>query len=163
MKARAAATLISAALTVVACSAQVVPIPSTGRSPTADLPSPSPETTIAADSATPFLFSFDVENRSHVPVIVSVASDDAAELPGFEPGQLGTVTIQLSNPQNGIGIEVQGVGCRVLAKATYPTPARFTLLIDDATTTGAITLSTREGPESSPLPLPSNSLVGCGG
>jgi hypothetical protein len=96
-------------------------------------------------------------------VIVSVASDTAATLPGFDPGQRGTISISLRNPQNGISVEIQGTEWRLLASAMYPTPSPFTLLVDDGAQTGSVNLSTRAGGSSAPIPLPSNSLVGCGG
>jgi hypothetical protein len=109
------------------------------------------------------MFSFDVENRASIGVIVSVASDTAATLPGFEPGQRGTISIKLLNPANGIGVEIQGAECRLLASAMYPTPGAFTLVVDDGAEAGAVELSTRPGAVATPIPLPSNSLIGCGG
>ncbi len=143
-------------------------------------PVPSPDPTIAAPShaaltpvptATtgpgpvvgPVMFSFDVENRASIGVIVSVASDTAATLPGFEPGQRGTISIKLLNPANGIGVEIQGAECRLLASAMYPTPGAFTLVVEDGAEAGAVELSTRPGAAATPIPLPSNSLIGCGG
>ena len=111
----------------------------------------------------PSAFSFDVENRSRVPIIVSVASDTAAMMPGFEPGQRGTISIGLKNPQNGISVEIQAAGCRLLASAMFPAPAPFTLLVDDAPGAGNVRLSTVPGTGPAPLPLPINSLEGCGG
>jgi hypothetical protein len=95
--------------------------------------------------------------------VVSVASDRAATLPGFEPGQRGTISISLRDPQNGISVEIQGTGCRLLAGETYIAPSPFTLLVEDGPQSGSIKLSTRAGVSSTPMPLPSNSLVGCGG
>ncbi len=111
----------------------------------------------------PVTFSFDVENRSHVPVIVSVASDTGAVLPGFEPGQRGTISIPLLNPRNGVSIEVEGGECRLLASGNFPTPEPFTLLVEDGPESGTVTISTIADASSTPIPLPSNSLVGCGG
>lgn len=105
----------------------------------------------------------DVENRASIGVVVSVASDTAATLPGFEPGQRGTISISLRNPHNGISVEIQGTECRLLASAMYPTPSPFTLLVENGAQSGSIQLSTRAGESSTPIPLPSNSLVGCGG
>jgi hypothetical protein len=160
-----AVAVLSAVLAVVACSTQVPPSQSESASPIAVASRVVPTQAEATTSPTEWsgIFSFDVENRSHLPVIVSVTSDTAAVLPGFEPGQRGTVSIPLLNPQNGIGIELQGVGCRLLAKGFYPTPLPFTLLVEDTAGSGKVTLSTVAGAASSPLPLPSNSLVGCGG
>jgi hypothetical protein len=111
----------------------------------------------------PTVFAFDVENHASVAVVVSVASDTAATLPGFEPGQRGTISIPLRNPQNGIAVEIQGTECRLLASATYQTPPRFTLLVEDGPQAGSVKVSTRSGASTTPIPLPSNSLVGCGG
>jgi hypothetical protein len=96
-------------------------------------------------------------------VIVSVATDTAATLPGFEPGQRGTISIALLNPQNAISVEIQGPECRLLESARYPTPSPFTLLVTDGPQPGTVKLSTRAGAASTPIPLPSNGLVGCGG
>lgn len=130
-------------------------------------------TTIPSDSATakpvgstdavPTTFSFDVANRASIGVIVSVMSDTAGTMPGFEPGQRGTVSINLLNPDNGIGVEIQAPGCRLLATADYPTPGTFTLVVEDGPKAGTIKLSTSPGVAATPIPLPSNSLVGCGG
>jgi len=114
-------------------------------------------------TASPTTFAFDVENLASIGVVVSVASDTAATLPGFEPGQRGTISIGLLNAQNGISVEVQGTECRLLASAMYPTPIPFTLIVDDGPQTGTIKLSTRVGTSSTPIPLPSNLLIGCGG
>jgi hypothetical protein len=129
---------------------------------------PSPEASASArppasQVPSPTTFSFDVENHASIGVVVSVASDTAATLPGFEPGQRGTISIGLRNPQNGISVEIQGTECRLLATAMYPTPSPFTLLVEDGAQAGSIQLSTRAGRSSTPIPLPSNALVGCGG
>jgi hypothetical protein len=108
-------------------------------------------------------FSFDVENESRLGVVVSVVSDDAALLPGFAPGQRGTISIPMLNLQNGIGVEIQDGKCRLLAQGNYPTPKPFTLVIEDGPTPGTIRLTTRSDVSTSPIPLPSNSLEGCGG
>lgn len=147
-------------------------------SPTSEPPTPLPSATVAATPATrtpPFLpspnpptaspttFTFDVENHASIAVVVSVASDSAATLPGFEPGQRGTISISLRDPKNGISVEIQGTGCRLLASETYIAPSPFTLLVEDGPQSGSVRLSTRAGVSSTPMTLPSNSLVGCGG
>jgi hypothetical protein len=71
--------------------------------------------------------------------------------------------IRLQNLRDGIGVDFQDGKCGLLATAQYPTVNPFTLLIDDASKSGAIRLSTREGVSSTAIPLPSNSLQGCGG
>lgn len=109
----------------------------------------------------PFLFTFDVENHSSRGVVVSVASDYGASLPGFAPGQRGTISIHLLNPQNGIGVEIQDGACGLLAKALYPTPDPFTLIVADGAKVGEIALSTRKGASATPIPLPSNDLEPC--
>lgn len=108
-------------------------------------------------------FSFDVQNRSSVAVIVSATSDAGAVMPGFEPGQSGTVTVPIANPANGIGVEVQAPGCRVLATDNYPTPGPLTLVIMDGPQPGTVQLSTLRAVSSPPIPLPSNALIGCAG
>jgi hypothetical protein len=45
----------------------------------------------------------------------------------------------------------------------YIAPSPFTLLVEDGPQSGSVQLSTRAGTSSTPIPLPSNSLVGCGG
>jgi hypothetical protein len=147
-------------------------------SPTSQPPTSLPSATVAATPATrtppfntpgnpptasPTTFTFDVENHAIIGVVVSVASDTAATMPGFEPGQRGTISISLRNPQNGIAIEIQGSECRLLASARFPTPGSFTLLVEDGPQAGSIKLSTLAGASSTPIPLPSNSLFGCGG
>ena len=117
---------------------------------------------------TPFMntFTFDVENRSSVDIVVSVASDVAAELPGFRAGDRGTIVLGLELPTNGIAIEIQAVGdraCELIASEHYPTPDPFTLLIDDGDEPGSVELSTGAGASLVPIPLPRNNLVGCGG
>ena len=130
-----------------------VPVPSISAGPTATQVSPAPTIT----------FNFDVENHSGLGVVVSVASDTEAAMHGFEPGQRGTISITLGNPQNGIGVEIQGSECRLLASGLFPTPGAFTLLVEDELPAGSIELLTRAGASETPLPLPSNALVGCGG
>ena len=136
-------------------SATVAATPATRTPPF--LPSPNPPT------ASPTTFTFDVENHASIGLVVSVASDTAATLPGFEPGQGGTISISVRDPQNGISVEIQGTGCRLLASETYIAPSPFTLLVEEGPQSGSITLSTRAGVSRTPMPLPSNSLVGCGG
>ena len=152
--------------TFAACTS--MPTPSAG--PPAGT-SPVVEATVAATAPPPateptssyFLFRFDVENRSRIGVVVSVASDTAAALPGFEPGQSGSITIPMLSPASTIGVEIQVGSCKVGASATYPRPTPFTLLILDGARSGEIVLSTRVGVSAAPIPLPSNSLLGCGG
>ena len=156
--------LAIAAFAIVGCTTlRPSPVPTTPttipplatNSPTAE---PTNEPTVV-----PFLFTFDVENRSSRGVVVSVASDYGASLPGFAPGQRGTISIHLLNPQNGIGVEIQDGACGLLAKALYSTPDPFTLIVDDGAKPGEIALSTREGASATPMPLPSNDLEACFG
>lgn len=72
-------------------------------------------------------------------------------------------SIPLLNPENGIAVEIQGSECRVLASARYPTPVPFTLRLEDGPQAATIQLSTSAEVSGTPMPLPSNSLVGCGG
>jgi hypothetical protein len=135
------------------------PAPSTAARMT---PHPAdPPTAEPAPSTVPF--RFDVENRSSIGVVVSVASDWGAVMPGFEPGQRGSVRLRLIDPANGVSVEIQGGGCRLLADSYYPTPRVFTLLVDDGPRAGTIRLSTRAGGTARPMPLPENRLHGCGG
>lgn len=144
-------------------SPQPTTLEATGSAPP---PSASPRATrvpTPRPTASPTTFSFVVENHASIGVIVSVASDTAHTLPGFESGQRGTISINLRNPENGISVEIQGTECRLLASAMYPTPSPFTLLVEDGPQAGSVKLSTRADASSSPIALPSNSLVGCGG
>jgi hypothetical protein len=159
-------TLTALLITLAACS----PIPGPSAKPPASLPTPTAAATpgstarpAAKPTASPFTFSFDVENRASIGVVVPIVSDTAATMPGFEPGQRGTISISLRNPENGIGVEIQGNECRLLTSGMYPTPVPFTLLVEDGPEAGTVQLSTRAGASSTPIPLPSNSLVGCGG
>lgn len=160
-----AAAVLSAVLAVVACTTQVPPSQSDSASPSAvasrEFPTqfaPTAEPSVALTT-----FSFDVENRSAVGVVVSVESDFGGAMPGFLPGERGTIVIRLLNPRNGISVEIQGGQCGLLASAEYPTPDPFTLLIEDGSRSGQIRLSTRGGALSTAIPLPSNSLRGCSG
>lgn len=152
-------------LALAACS----PMPSPSGRPSDPVASAIPSATEASREPTTvpiaqrINFTFDVENHSRLPVVVSVASDTAATMPGFEPGQRGTVSIALLNPKNGIGVEIQGAECRLLTSSFYPTPIPFTLVVEDGTGPGTVRLLTVAGTSSTPLPLPTNSLVGCGG
>lgn len=145
------------------------PAPTHSAQPSSPVPTTVPSATAASrepttsPTASPTTFTFDVENRSRVPVVVSVASDAGATMPGFEPGQRGTISIPLLNPQNGVSVEVQGAECRLLDKGFFPTPVPFTLLVEDAAGAGNIQLSIVAGASSTPLSLPTNSLTGCGG
>lgn len=167
--------LAASLLTLWACASPPVPssqpqtVPSStaavssgSRTPSLD-PSAKPAMPSPSPSPSHFAFAFDVESHSSIGVVVGVASDTAATLPGFEPGQRGTISIGLLNPQNGISVEIQGTECRLLASAHYPTPIPFTLLVEDGPEPGTVTLSTRSGASSTPIPLPSNALVGCAG
>lgn len=159
--------LVVAAL-VVACSPTPPTSPTPASTPTRLPPTATPSANptaapSASAGASPTTFSFDVENRASIGVIVSVASDTAATMPGFEPGQRGTVSIGLLNPANGISVEIQGTACRLLASAMYPTPGGFTLVVENGAGAGSVKLSTRRETAGQPIPLPSNSLVGCGG
>jgi hypothetical protein len=154
-------TLAALIVGLAACTS--VPSPSAQPSLTALSPTATPTPVPAPPSSVPTTFRFDVENHASVGVVVSVVSDVAAWLPGFEPGQSGTILIALGNAQNGILIEIQDGKCGLLAKASYPTPTSFTLIVEDASTAGTVRLSTREGIAPTSLPLPSNDLQGCGG
>jgi hypothetical protein len=109
------------------------------------------------------MFSFDVENNSSVPVIVSYATDTEADLPGFLAGQRGTITVRMADPRNGLAVEIQRPGCVLLAEATYLAPDPFTLLIQDGPSAGTVKLGIRPWVVEPPMGLPSNDLVGCGG
>jgi hypothetical protein len=161
----ARAGLFASLLVFASCSSVEPPSPSTSPVSASTLPTSEPTPTSSAEpeatSPSPTRFRFDVVNRSGADVVVSVASDYEADLIGFAAGQSGTVVVQLGNPLNGIGIEVQGAQCAVLATANYPTTSPFTLVIGKVGESGQLQLSTRTGTASSPIPLPSNSIVGC--
>jgi len=155
-----------AALLIALSACSPTPNPSEETSPSTEsstlAPTPGPTTT-TEPTASPIIFGFDVESHASVEVVVSVASDTAATMHGFAPGQRGTISIPLLDPENGISVEIQGSGCRLLASDLYPTPVPFTLLLEDGPQAGTVQLSTRGGASRTPLPLPSRSLVGCGG
>lgn len=160
-------------ISLVACSPEPDPSsrdPERSALPTGQAPTASLAATAASRAPTPAptvlqatTFDFDVENRSRVGVVVSVASDTAATMSGFEPGQRGAISILLLDPTNGIAVEVQGAECRLLAEGMFPTPLPFTLLVEDGAQAGTIRISRLAGALRTPTPLPSNSLVGCGG
>ena len=131
--------------------------------PSAPVQRSVPGTALPVQPATsPGNFRVDVENEASVGVVVSVASDTATLMPGFEPGERGTISIPLLNPENGITVEIQGPGCRVIASGRYPSSVSFTLLVTDGPA-GTVQVSRRSWTFVPPLPLPANSLVGCGG
>jgi hypothetical protein len=152
-----------------ACGPAPIPSPVPAASfptPAASSPTPAP-TPASVPTPTPAtaraIFSFDVENDSSVPVIVSVATDAAATLPGFLPGQRGTISLDMIDPSNGLAVEIQRHPCILLAEDTYLAPEPFTLLIQDGPNPGSIELGTRPGVVQPSMPLPSNDLIGCGG
>ena len=154
---------VAVAVLLAACNATppVEPSPSTPgpvvQRPTVEpTASPTPEPSLTT-------FWFDVENHSRMTVVVSVVSDRAAQVPGFGPGQRGSIWLTLVNPQNGISIEFQGPECSLIGTARYPTPEPFTLLITDGDRSGAISWSTQPGISETHIPLPTDQLGGCGG
>jgi len=153
------------ALVLSGCGGTTTPSAPLSTAPRATIVSPSAAGTSPTSdlAASPVLFSFDVRNESSRGVIVSVASDYGASLPGFAAGQKGTISIHLLNPTNGIGVEIQDGACGLLAKALYPTPEPFTLIVKDGASTGQIVLSTVTEVAPTPLPLPSNDLQPCFG
>ncbi len=104
-----------------------------------------------------------MENRSTIALIVWVVSDAGGGTAGFEPGQRGTISLSLLDPQNGTAVEIQGCRCRLLASGSYPTPVPFTLVVSDGSKPGTIRLSTRAGVSGSPIPLPTSLVGGCPG
>jgi hypothetical protein len=142
-------------------------------------PNPAPSSTATSlttprptPTATPeptfVTFAFDVENRSRLGVVIR-ADGDTASLGawlGLETGQRGTAVLSLAYPSLGIYVEVQGVrqtACSTLAGPLKFAATPFTLVIEDGSTTGTVTLSTRAGASTTPLPQPSNALGGCAG
>jgi hypothetical protein len=87
----------------------------------------------------------------------------AATLPGFLPGQRGTISLDMIDPSNGLAVEIQRHPYILLAEDTYLAPEPFTLLIQDGPNPGSIELGTRPGVVQPSMPLPSNDLIGCGG
>ena len=79
----------------------------------------------------PIEFRFDVENRTQRTLIVSVAGDAEAAMPEFAGGQRGSVSLRVLNPTNGIGLELIGPDCELLAEAILPTPQPFTLVLEE--------------------------------
>jgi hypothetical protein len=147
-----------------ACSPTPTPSRAPSRSADSSTLASTPGTTPTTEPIpSRITFRFDVESHASVEVVVSVASDTAATMHGFAPGQRGTISIPLLDPANGISVEIQGSECRLLASGLYPRPVPFTLLLEDGPQAGTVQLSSRGGASSTPLPLPSSSLVGCGG
>jgi hypothetical protein len=112
------------------------------------IPVPSPS------AGGPITFAFDVENRTERTLIVSVASDTAAIMPEFAAGQKGTVSITVLHPANGIGVEIIEGPCDLVGESMYPTPAPFTLVIEDGADPASVTLSTLPTIGTTPMPQP---------
>jgi hypothetical protein len=144
--------------TPVATTGAPVPVASPTSEPTG---SPTP----LAPTPSPIAFRIDVANLSHVPAVFSLATDLAADMRGFQPGEAGSMVIALGSASNGIGVEVLGptIGCGYLAKQILPTTAPLTLRLTDGPTANTVKLSVTSGVEQSPRPLPTNGLVCPGG
>lgn len=119
----------------------------------------------ATSSAAPFVVvRFDVMNRSGQAVVMSVASDAGADMPGFLPGESGTVYIPVRTAASEIQIEVLSQpNCVPSASASYSLGFPFTLLIDDGATARWLVLGTDPGIFTTPKPLPVNSVHCPGG
>lgn len=75
-----------------------------------------------------------------------------------------TITSPILNRQNGISVDLQRTERGLLTNAMYPTLVPFILPPKvDGGPAGTVQLSTRAAASGALLPLPSNSLVGCGG
>lgn len=117
-------------------------------------PSPSPAESVSDLAIT-------IVNRSSLALVVSVANDVAGAMPGFLPGQQGTVVLPLGAVDNGIGVEVYGASdCKTIASAFYPSEP-LTLFVDDDGS--GVRLSAGPIGAASPAPLPANSLRCPGG
>jgi hypothetical protein len=102
-----------------------------------------------------------IVNRSHRSLVVSLATDLGGAMPGFLPGERGTVHLALGQPDNGVGVEVLGhetSPCRDLVKADYPSTASFSLFIDDAAGSPGVVLSTGPFEPAKTAPPPANGL-----
>jgi hypothetical protein len=101
----------------------------------------------------------DVVNDSSAWVVVSVATDAGAAMPGFLPGLKGTILVSIGDSSNGVGVEVLGdPACGVLAEDHFPSEVPFTLILDDAEAGSGITLSIDEDVSSGMIPVPQNQL-----
>ncbi|HYO42956.1 MAG TPA: hypothetical protein VES19_07115, partial [Candidatus Limnocylindrales bacterium] len=71
---------------------------------------------VAGSSASTFVLRFDVMNRSSQAVVVSVSSDAGADMPGFLPGEQGTVYAPLRTRTSVAGVELLAhPSCRFFA------------------------------------------------
>lgn len=130
---RAVIALVVVALALTACS-----------------PTPTPS---------PNVLRIDVVNRSRSWVVVSVGTDAAGAMPGFLPGQSGTIMIPLGDPANGVSVEVLGPpSCQALATGSFPSTQPFTLLLDDPPGLQGVVLTSRLGVAQSAIPVPKDTL-----
>lgn len=116
-------------------------------------------------TASPIAFRIDVENRSRLPVVVSLATDLEASMFGFEPGDSGTIVISLGSSENGVSLEILGpsIECGYLNQAMASTSEPFTIVLTDASVAHKLVLSLQPGVEGSTQPLPTNELTCPGG
>lgn len=131
----------------------------------AEPPPASVVPTMDVPASGPMVFHIGVENRSSTPIVVSIASDTAAVMPGFEPGDRGTISIALLDPANGIGLEVLGPppDCRLLAEGIIPTPVPIEIIVHEGARPGRIEVSMEQSGSQVTIPLPRNDLFCSGG
>lgn len=159
---------IGAFIVVSSCGAptpsphSVAPVPTTtaaaslATTPAASLATTPPAPVVAV--------AITVFNRSHTSVVVSATTDVAGRMAGFRSGERGTISIDVSTPNNGVGVEVlDAANCAALVTESYPSRVPFTLFVDDGSGGSRITLTTAAEPSAGGFPLPSNGLHCPGG
>jgi hypothetical protein len=119
---------------------------------------------VAASSASAFVLRFDVMNRSSRSIVVSFASDAGADMPGFLPGEQGTVYAPLRTRTSVAGVELLAhPSCRFFAGASISMGYGELLLVDDDPAGTGLTLSFDPGLFVTPQPLPVNGVHCPGG
>ncbi|HYO44339.1 MAG TPA: hypothetical protein VES19_14170, partial [Candidatus Limnocylindrales bacterium] len=119
---------------------------------------------VAASRASAFVLRFDVMNRSSRSIVVSFASDAGADMPGFLPGEQGTVYAPLRTRTSVAGVELLAhPSCRFFAGASISMGYGEMLLIDDDATGTGLTLNFDPGLFVAPQPLPVNGVHCPGG
>jgi hypothetical protein len=120
---------------------------------------------VAASSASQYVLRFDVMNRSSQAIVVSVSSDAGADMPGFLPGEQGTVYAPLRSTASVVSVELLAhPSCRFFAGASISLGYGEMLLVDDDAAAGqGLALSFDPGLFAAPQPLPVNDVRCPGG
>ncbi len=148
-------------IAVSSCGAPTASSPHPAASAGGTGPSASLATTPAASVVE---LSITIVNRSHQSVVVSMTTDVAGRMAGFRSGERGTVSIDVSTPDNGVGVEViDAANCAPLVTRSFPSRVPFTLFVDDGSGGTGLALSTATDSSAVGFPLPSNGLHCPGG